>query len=411
MNILFLANKNPFCDLSAGANRSLGLLKELNQQGCNVTVLITGGYYRHDEYVRFKKEGTRGGIEYIYLSQKKKITIWDRRISEYLTDKFQWIALGRKFKKYLKNTNQNKVIWIGDNILNFKILKNITKNPNIKYFMELNEYPDIHLYTNSNKYIWQDWIANKSKKILLNNIIPQLDGLALMTNNLINYYKDMVSNNIRLLHLPMTVDLERFDLKIKHQTLKGLTKPYIAFIGSMNNKKDGVNILIEAFANVAKYYKDINLCIYGYWTYDTTDHQKRIKELDLENRIVYSKPINSNQIIRLIMNAEILVLPRPASYQAEGGFPTKLGEYLATTNPVVATRVGEIPEYLHDKESVFFCNPDSIDSLTTSLKCVLDNKENARNVGLEGRKVAESVFSTSIQGKRLDAYLKNLFKK
>ena len=111
------------------------------------------------------------------------------------------------------------------------------------------------------------------------------------------------------------------------------------------------------------------------------------------------------------MNAEILVLPRPASYQAEGGFPTKLGEYLATANPVVATRVGEIPEYLYDKESVFFCNPDSIDSLTTSLKCVLDNKENSRNVGLEGRKVAESVFSTNVQVKRLDAYLKNLFKK
>ena len=411
MNILFLANKNPFCDLSAGANRSLGLLKELNQQGCNVTIFITGGYYKHDEYALFKKEGTKGGIKYIYLFKKKNITIWDRRLSEYLTDKTSWITLRWKFKKYVKNTSQNTVVWIGNSILNFKMLKNKTKNPNIKYFMELNEYPDIHLHNNSNKYIWQEWIANKKNKILFKNIIPQLDGLALMTNNLINYYKDKVSSNNRLLHLPMTVDLERFNLNINHQPLKGLHKPYIAFIGSMNNKKDGVNILIEAFANIAKHYKDINLCIYGYWTYDTPAHQKRIKELGLENRIVYSKPIESDQICRLIMNAEILALPRPASYQAEGGFPTKLGEYLATTNPVVATRVGEIPEYLHDKESIFFCNPDSIDSLTSGLKSVLDNKEKAKNVGLEGRKVAESVFSTRIQGKRLDAYLRTLFKK
>ena len=409
MKILFLTNKNPFCDLSAGANRSLGLLKELHNHGYNVTVFITGGYYNHNEYELFKKEGTKGGIKYIYLSKKKNITIWDRRISEYLTDKFEWIALRRKFKKYKKSTNQRTVVWIGDSIVNFKILKNKTKNSNTKYFMELNEYPDIHLHNNSNNYIWQKWSANKKNKILFKNIIPHLDGLALMTNNLINYYTDKVSSNTRLLHLPMTVDLERFALDTNHQPLKGLHKPYIAFIGSMNNKKDGVNILIEAFANIAKHYKDVNLCIYGYWTYDTPAHQKRIKELGLENRIIYSKPIESNQICRLIMNAEILALPRPASNQAEGGFPTKLGEYLATTNPVVATRVGEIPEYLHDKESVFFCNPDSIDSLTTGLKCVLDNKEKAKNVGLEGRKVAESVFSTRVQGKRLDAYFKNLF--
>ena len=119
MKILFLANKNAFCDLSADANRSLGLLKELNQQGCNVTIFITGGYYKHDEYELFKKEGTKGGIKYIYLSKKKNITIWDRRLSEYLTDKTSWITLRWKFKKYVKNTSQNTVVWIGNSILNF----------------------------------------------------------------------------------------------------------------------------------------------------------------------------------------------------------------------------------------------------------------------------------------------------
>ncbi len=57
----------------------------------------------------------------------------------------------------------------------------------------------------------------------------------------------------------------------------------------------------------------------------------------------------------------------PDSKQAQGGFPTKLGEYLATGNPVCATTVGEIPDYLVDGESVYFAVPGSVDSFADAM--------------------------------------------
>lgn len=51
---------------------------------------------------------------------------------------------------------------------------------------------------------------------------------------------------------------------------------------------------------------------------------------------------------QMLKNAEALVLDRPNSLQAQYGFPTKLGEYLLTGNPVVVTKVGDIPLYLKD---------------------------------------------------------------
>ena len=54
-----------------------------------------------------------------------------------------------------------------------------------------------------------------------------------------------------------------------------------------------------------------------------------------------------------------MALARPTNKQAEGGFPTKLGEYLATGNTVVVTNVGEIGEFLHDKVNAFVSDPDS----------------------------------------------------
>ena len=115
-----------------------------------------------------------------------------------------------------------------------------------------------------------------------------------------------------------------------------------------------------------------------------------------------------DQIPNIICNADLLVLPRPDSKQAQGGFPTKLGEYLATGNPVCATRVGEIPDYLIDNESVFFAVPGSIESFAEAMDRALSIPDTAKWVGLNGRRVAEREFNKDIQARKLLDFLKEL---
>jgi glycosyltransferase involved in cell wall biosynthesis len=409
MKLILISKTNPFSNLGASSNRILGLLKELDTLGNQITILIIGGYYNKAELAEYSNEGTREGIHYLYLSGRKNISIWERRFSEYITKGIDWLFLRRKFHKYIDKIDENVIVWIRYDLTSFKIAKNKNKKSNVKYFMELNEYPDIHLYNNSTKYPWQMSSANTTTNYFVNNFLPSIDGLALMTNALIEYYGKRVSKDLRILHLPMTVDLSRFNLLKNYPKLPNIDSPYIAFVGSMNDSKDGVNILIEAFAKTAELFPKYSLCIFGFWTYDTPMHLKRIRQLGLENRIIYSKPIASNEVTRLIMNADLLVLPRPDSYQAKGGFPTKLGEYLATSKPVICTRVGEIPDYLEDENSVFFCEPSSVESLVISLKKVVEDGKRAKEVGKNGRKIAETIFSTSVQAKRLNDFLITFF--
>jgi glycosyltransferase involved in cell wall biosynthesis len=190
--------------------------------------------------------------------------------------------------------------------------------------------------------------------------------------------------------------------------LENIKAPYIAFVGAMSDSKDGVNFLIETFAKIANDYPAYSLALFGFWAYDTPIHLKRIKELDLESRIIYSKPISSSEVVNLIMNANLLVLPRPDSYQAQGGFPTKLGEYLATSKPIVATTVGEIPDYLEDGKNVFFAEPGSIESLARALNKALGDSEIASRIGKEGRIVAEKQFSTKVQAANLNDFFTNI---
>ena len=105
------------------------------------------------------------------------------------------------------------------------------------------------------------------------------------------------------------------------------------------------------------------------------------------------------------MNANVLALARPDSHQAQGGFPTKLGEYLATGKPVCVTSVGEISDYLKDNISAFIAEPGNVDSFIDALNRVLCNAKHAEYVGLNGKIVAEKEFSIDIQSKRLATFL------
>jgi glycosyltransferase involved in cell wall biosynthesis len=204
----------------------------------------------------------------------------------------------------------------------------------------------------------------------------------------------------------MTVDLRRFDMKQSNKTEnKELLKPYIIFIGVMNNAKDGIDILIDAFATIAFDYPELFLYLFGFYHYDTPGHLKQINELGLGNRIFYKGEVGRDEIPGILINAELLALPRPDSKQAQGGFPTKLGEYLAIGKPVCVTKVGEIPDYLEDEVSAFMAEPGSVDSFADAMRRTLSDPELAKKVGANGRKIAEQHFNMDIQAVRLYSFL------
>jgi hypothetical protein len=77
--------------------------------------------------------------------------------------------------------------------------------------MELNEYPDIHHHNNSTKYFWQKMLANSTSKLFYQNILPSLDGFALMTKALIRHFEEKIGSRTKVLHLPRSVDISRFN--------------------------------------------------------------------------------------------------------------------------------------------------------------------------------------------------------
>jgi glycosyltransferase involved in cell wall biosynthesis len=403
---LFQAN-NPFWVSSASSNRIRGLIEGLKSLGAEITVLITGGYQNDAEFKTFHHIGEINGIYYKYLSRVSDKTIWHRRINTYILSPLISISIKNRFRRFMRNKDKT-VIWVGSDISQYKALARLKDLNKHILFAEISEFPDIHNCNHNTINILQKRKADKTSTYFDQNILPRLDGMALMTRTLMKYYKEIVQPKTKLLHLPMTVDLDRFDPSRKYPIYPGLQQPYIAFIGTMNNGKDGVNILIEAFGHIATKFHQIKLYMFGFWHYDTPGHHQQIKELNLQDKVFIKGAVTRDEIPNIIMNADLLVLPRPDSHQAQGGFPTKLGEYLATGHPVCASSVGEIPDYLTDDISVYFAEPGSVESFASAMTKALSNPIDSGRIGMAGKKIAEIHFNKSIQGQILHNFLLSL---
>lgn len=252
-----------------------------------------------------------------------------------------------------------------------------------RFIKEESEHPSVYEKSNNQLSAWVFSLIH----------YDLFDGLLLMTNPLIDYFKNERHFGKPILHVPMSVDVERFQLenipKEKH----------ILYCGELNDEKDGVGLLIEAFAIIAPTYPEYLLVLIGSaQSNEKLEHyQQRARDLGLQERILFLGKKSNDEMPFYLLQASVLVLPRPASIQAQHGFPTKLGEYLASGNPVIVTSVGEIPKYLSDRVNAYIAEPGSVDSLVRKFNELMEDRTSALSIGLNGKKTALQYFNNIIQ--------------
>lgn len=400
MNILLLRKYNPFVESGASANRFQGLIEGLCRQGHHVTIGVTDGLVGKDED---KNQKYCENCKVVYLSRANHYNgLWGR-LNTYFFDYFHFLKAGNSLQRLLKQ--QYDVIWLTNHGNVLRLYLKYYDSFKGKTLIELNEFNDIYKLESQGNLL-QRRVAIRDDKVF-RKAIGQIDLFAVMTNTLMSYYQKMAKSEAKFMLLPMTVDLSRFE-NVTNEVEYQL--PYIAFTGAMANHKDGVDVLIQAFDKISKNHPEYHLYLAGPWHYDVAGQDELIRNLQLEERIHRLGVLKRDAIPAFVYNASLLAISRPDSHQAQGGFPTKLGEYLATGNPVCVTKVGEIPDYLEDNVSAFMADPGDVDSFADAMERALMDKDNAKRVGSDGRKVAEKHFSSAVQSKRLAGFLQENLK-
>lgn len=397
MNIIVLTNE-PFPIGMAATNRILSISKGIVENSHWVKVVILQPTEKISNKVRNELiKGTYNGIEFEYSSC---ITIWPKSKINKGFCKVKGIVNAIRIIYSLRKTKTiNCLLLVSNSFTDIILFFFVAKLLNIKYLQEKSEFPFV-----LNK---KSFFGKIYAQFYIKYIYKCFDGMIIMTKPLYNFFTTKVRKDTKLILVPMTVEPERFaNNKIKTNELSN----YIAYCGYMGGNKDGVPILIDAFKIVFNKYDKLKLYLIG----DTSNVneynvlKQKIKDLDLNDKVVLTGKVNRDDIPAYLCNASLLVLARPSSLQSEGGFPTKLGEYLATGNPVVVTRVGEIPDYLTDGVTAFLSSPDSAEAFAKKIDYALSNPFLAQKIGLAGREVALNIFNYRMQSKKIIDFIESL---
>lgn len=225
----------------------------------------------------------------------------------------------------------------------------------------------------------------------------KLEGMFVISTALKKYFQSIGVKNVTIVN--MTVDPSRFEGIQK----KKLPYPYIAYCGTASNNKDGVDDLIKAFSIVNIQHPDYKLVIMGKAPTrgDESGNLDLVDKLGISDVVVFTGMVKASEIPQRLKDAEIVVLARPDSLQAQCGFPTKLGEYLLTCNPVVVTKVGDIPLFLEHKESALLSEQRDVKAFAQNILWAIEHKDEAQVIGQNGCKIAMSEFNNETETEKI----------
>ena len=107
---------------------------------------------------------------------------------------------------------------------------------------------------------------------------------------------------------------------------------------------------------------------------------------------------------RLLAASDIFVLPTLTE-----ALPTVLAEAMAARLPLIASRVGGIPEMITEAQNGFLIEPEDQEGLSRACIRLLKNQEERAEMGAEGWKIVNQKFSIQRQVEQLkDLYLEQL---
>ncbi len=173
----------------------------------------------------------------------------------------------------------------------------------------------------------------------------------------------------------------------------------IAFHGPVK----GVDILLRALAILTPSYPKLKLLQVGgsAITQETEDLHQLSRELQIDDRIVWAG--YRNDISNVLSVGDIYCQPSRSE-----GLPLAILEAMGSELPVVATRVGGIPEAVLDGQTGILVDPESSEDLACVLSGLLDNGELRVQMGLAGKRRIDDKFDLGRQiGALVDIYEKN----
>ncbi len=251
-------------------------------------------------------------------------------------------------------------------------------NPQLKFILTLQEGKNLEQ---------QSFSINFLRKIIIKNA----DLITAISHYLKNYTKNL-NKKSKIVVIPNGVDIECFSKDYSYGELSSVAdslgiKPGEKVMISVSRLvfKNGIDDLIRAFARISKSTADnYKLLLVGDGEMKP-QLQSLSKKLGIFDNIIFAGSISHADLPKYLKISDIFVRPSRSE-----GLGIAFLEAMAAGIPIIATKVGGIPDFLKDKETGLFAEAGNQEDLAEKIKLILSDDDlsvrltkNAKNLVAE----------------------------
>jgi glycosyltransferase involved in cell wall biosynthesis len=154
----------------------------------------------------------------------------------------------------------------------------------------------------------------------------------------------------------------------------------------------GVFEVLESAANLRSRFPGIRYVLAGAWfsPAEARRAERYVTDHDLPDSVRVLGPVTGDQKSELLATATVLVFPSHSE-----GHPLVVLEALSASLPVIATRVGAIPEIIDDGKEGFLVEPGDVDALIERIAQVIGDPALRAEMGRLARDRYERDFTAN----------------
>ena len=248
---------------------------------------------------------------------------------------------------------------------------------------------------------------NRRYDLLIRRVLNEADAVIVASKAVYEEAKKLVNDYKKLYLIPNGVDLQRFNPSINGSVIRkmyGAEDKYIVFTLRHHEPKYGITYFILAASIVLRYRKDVIFIIGGDGSLRSY-HINLAKRLGIENYVFFPGRISQNEVPLYYAASDIIVVP---SLQEAWGLVAT--EAMACGKPVIASRVGGLPDQIIDGFNGFLVPPRDPKAIADRILYLLENPSEMKRMGLNGRGLAEKEFDIEKRVDRLVRLYKTLLR-
>ena len=222
------------------------------------------------------------------------------------------------------------------------------------------------------------YLPNGLVKLTSKTVIKNADSAIALTENMKKVMQDIYNRDIAVVPngIELGVNVEKPHVRILEETYKR-----ILFVGRLHPVK-GVRYLIQAMQLIHARRPETKLILVGDgeerdYLEDLTDH------LGIRECVDFVGEVPHERIIDYLDHADVFVLPSLSE-----SFGIVLLEAMACGLPIVATRVGGIPEIIEDGVNGYLVNPGAYQEMSERIQLLLRDEPSTAEMSRNNRQKA-----------------------